>query len=113
MAEGESWRSRLCASIRLLFSRPDAPVGPSTAQVGKQVTFQVVRHTNLHPYRFIWGDGKKSNWGNPKRSHVYTADGVYQVRAQQRCPFKFWTSRKSKPTTITVLAIVGCGPSAS
>jgi hypothetical protein len=36
-------------------------------------------------YRFDWGDGNISPWGNAVRSHIWSASGTYGIKSQARC----------------------------
>jgi methionine-rich copper-binding protein CopC len=70
-------------------SAPSTPTGPSSGEVGDNLTFSTGgSSSNLDhtvEYRFNWGDGNFSNWGASSQSHGYIQTGSYTVRAQARC----------------------------
>ena len=86
------------------FDRPDAPlITPSSATVGQEVRAEVVKHTDLHPYRFDFGDGTITDYeSSPSAKHTYTQAGSYSVKSQQKCPAGLWKSKWSKPTIIVI-----------
>jgi len=110
-------------NIKWLFRSPERPVGPALAQVGVACKYEVADHTDWHPYRFLFETGTKGTpdfvqvktpYQSDDATETFTFDraGEWRVIAQQRCPFKFWTSGKSKPLVVTVVSAdirTGCG----
>ncbi|MBD3340452.1 MAG: T9SS type A sorting domain-containing protein, partial [Candidatus Lokiarchaeota archaeon] len=69
---------------------PNTPTGPSSAQKNQTVTFSTggsnCNQGHSVQYRFDWGDGSSySSWGSSTRSHSFSANGTYSVKAQARC----------------------------
>ncbi len=68
---------------------PDLVLGPATATVGNVLTFNTVgSSSNLQhvvEYRFDWGDGNYSSWGDSVRTHIFKKYGTFLVKAQARC----------------------------
>ncbi|MBN1893252.1 hypothetical protein JW906_02110, partial [bacterium] len=69
-------------------SDPSQPAGSATGKVGTSLSCTTGGSTSnigsSVEYRFDWGDGSYSGWGGLSQSHIYTATGSYQVRAQAR-----------------------------
>jgi len=68
---------------------PSTPTGPSIGSFGQDLTFTtggaVSSLGNPVEYRFDWGDGIRSDWGNVVQSHRWTITGFNYVTAQARC----------------------------
>jgi alpha-tubulin suppressor-like RCC1 family protein len=66
---------------------PEKPAGPESGDIDEHLSFTV---STTDPdgdkldYRYDWGDGLISTWGNGTRSHAWAVIGTYMVRAQAR-----------------------------
>jgi len=69
-------------------SRPDAPSGPSSGEVGEELEFTAGSSSSSSgtslEHRFDWGDGNISDWGEASRSHGYAESGNYTVHVRAR-----------------------------
>jgi gliding motility-associated-like protein len=67
---------------------PSIPVGTSEAEVGESLIYTTGGSTsalgNDLEYRFDWGDGIISVWGDSIRSHIYYTVGNFIIKAQAR-----------------------------
>ena len=66
---------------------PSAPSGPSTGFTNTTYSFNASATDpdgDTVEYRFDWGDGKNSDWGSSLRSHAWTSNGSFCVRAQAK-----------------------------
>ncbi len=69
---------------------PDVPSGDTLCMAGVDYEYTAsgsgcsLSHDPFE-YRFDWGDGSVSNWGDASQSHTWTDRGIYTVRAQARC----------------------------
>ena len=72
-----------------IISTPNEPEGVSQGNVGEVLAFITGgAKSNLdHPveYRFDWGDGSYSEWGDSVQTDNWTQIGLYTVKAQARC----------------------------
>jgi uncharacterized repeat protein (TIGR02543 family) len=70
-------------------STPDKPSGPSSGQKNSSLSYSTDGATSslghTVEYRFSWGDGEESSWGEATRSHSYSSEGTYYVKARARC----------------------------
>jgi|GEM_PF-2382008 len=69
-------------------TQPNAPLGPASGFVGQSVSFSTGGATSNKgheiQYRFDWGNGSFSAWGESSRNYSYISQGRYVVRAQAR-----------------------------
>ena len=102
---------------------PLAPVGPSTGMVQEVLAYttsgSVCSEEGGVEYRYDWGDGTISAWGDATQTHTWQITGMFYVRAQARCianpsVLSTWSSVKSivvsKPPvvpTIHYVSIIG------
>lgn len=78
---------------RLIVSReelsaPSRPFGPTTLKCDSIAGYSCIGAKsnlgNAIEYRFNWGDGQFSNWGDSVRNHSWSQNGTYIVFAQTR-----------------------------
>jgi outer membrane protein assembly factor BamB len=75
-----------------IVSTPNVPRGPAEGTINSRPGDSIIFITggsisNLdHPveYRFDWGSGLTSDWGDSSRSHIWETEGSFMVRAQAR-----------------------------
>jgi len=69
-------------------STPTVPTGPSEGKAGGSFVFTCTAISNVgHPlqYRFDWGDGIVSGWGDGSQNRMFEIAGHYIIKAQARC----------------------------
>lgn len=76
------------------FEVPYTPTGDSVLLAGQTGTFLTGAGSCIVPgvleYRFDWGDGTFSNWGDEKYAQkTWSSKGYYYVKAQARCSTDF------------------------
>lgn len=69
---------------------PALPTGPTSGDIGQDLSYTTSgggsSEGHALEYRFDWGDGSFSDWGNGTAvSHSWTTSGTFYVRAQARC----------------------------
>lgn len=64
---------------------PSEPNGNSTGLVDEELTY-ITPNTNstIYEYRFDWGDGKISSWGEGTAGHTYLIPNDYAISVQAR-----------------------------
>ena len=87
--DGDKSVTACFSEVEEIVSTPRAPDGPSSGNTGGQMVFITGGSTsNLGhtvEYRFDWGNGTYSDWGDSSQSHIWEAGGSFMVRAQARC----------------------------
>lgn len=68
-------------------SIPTAPSGPSEGTCNTSYSFSTSSSDpdgDSIEYRFDWGDGQISDWGNATQSHMWSSSGSFTIKAQAR-----------------------------
>jgi len=85
------WSTPSSISISVVANRPpntpSPPSGASSGIVGTNYAFSTSAtdpDDDALEYRFDWGDGIISNWGNPSQSHSWALPNSYNISAQAR-----------------------------
>ncbi len=89
-------------------TEPDPPAGVSEGIAGISYTFTSANagSSNNHEleYRFDWGDGSYSDWStSTTKSHTWSAEGVYSVKAEARCNLHFNATAVSSGLNVNIL----------
>jgi hypothetical protein len=70
-------------------SIPTIISGPAATIAGKSETYTtngaVSSLGHSVEYRFDWGDGNISGWGDAAQSHIWATNGTFAVKSQARC----------------------------
>jgi hypothetical protein len=64
---------------------PTVPNGPGTGYIQTDYSFSSTAtdsENDAIQYRYDWGDGVISGWGNSTRSHTWSSTGTYCIKAQ-------------------------------
>ena len=76
-------------TVEEFVSVPDMPYGISEFKVGTSADFRTGGSENnlgcSIEYKFDWGDGNMSDWGDEVRNYTYVKAGSYNIKAKARC----------------------------
>ena len=86
---------------------PNKPSGPAEGEVGVNLTYSTGGSEsslgNPVEYQFDFGDGNLSDWGGSTRTHAYSAEGSFVVRARARSkPFPQVVSNWSEGLNVDI-----------